>query len=301
MARKPRIHYEGALYHVIVRGNNRSRIFEVKEEKAEYLSIIERYKKKYGFKLYAYCIMDNHAHLIIEVNKEPLSKIMQVIQQVYTQRYNRSYKRTGHVFEQRYKAILCDKDSYLLSLIRYIHMNPMKAGMEEGLEYEWSSHNKYLKEKNDIIDCEFPLSLFSDNKNQRKKMYIEFITEKEIDELMDYKLSKEEIKKYLRDDDEEKTIQIGLDEIINRTINYLDLSKEMLKSRIRNRKISMARRVIILLSRKYTKESSVTISKAIGVTKSLVSKVNIDSLKADKEANDIYNKIENELNSTFQP
>ncbi|MCG8500583.1 MAG: transposase, partial [Firmicutes bacterium] len=117
MPRKPRIHYEGALYHVIVRGNNRSSIFEKKENKAEYLNIIKRYKKKYSFKLYAYCIMDNHAHILIEVDKAPLSKIMQVIQQVYTQNYNKDYERTGHVFEQRYKAIICDKDSYLLNLI----------------------------------------------------------------------------------------------------------------------------------------------------------------------------------------
>ena len=301
MPRKPRIHYEGALYHVIVRGNNRSSIFEKKENKAAYLNIIKRYKKKYSFKLYAYCIMDNHAHLLIGVDKAPLSKIMQGIQQVYTQNYNKDYERTGHVFEQRYKAIICDKDSYLLNLIRYIHMNPVQAGMAKGLKYKWSSHNKYLKEKSNLIDYQFPLSLFSNNKKQRTKLYIAFMTEKEIDELENYSLSKEEIKKHVKDDDEEKTIQIDLDVIINKTIDYLDLSKEMLKSRGRNRKISTARRVIILLARNHTEASGVSISEAIGVTKSLVSKINNDLLKTDNGVYKIYNEIISEIKSTFQP
>lgn len=301
MPRKPRIHYEGALYHVIVRGNNRSSIFEKKENKAEYLNIIKRYKKKYNFKLYAYCIMDNHAHLLIEVDKVPLSKIMQGIQQVYTQNYNKDYERTGHVFEQRYKAIICDKDSYLLNLIRYIHMNPVQAGMAKGLKYKWSSHNKYLKEKSDLIEYQFPLSLFSNNKKQRTKLYIAFMTEKEIAELENYSLSKEEITKHVKDDEEEKTIQIDLDVIINKTIDYLDLSKELLKSRGRNRKISTARRVIILIARNHTEASSVSISEAIGVTKSLVSKINNDLLKTDDGVYKIYNEIISETNSTFQP
>ncbi len=300
MARKPRIHYEGALYHVIVIGNNRSNIFEEKSNKEEYLRIIKKYKEKYNFKLYAYCIMDNHAHLLIEINKVPLSKIMQVIQQVYTQRYNRAYKRTGHVFEQRYKAIICDKDRYLLALIRYIHMNPVKAGIAEGLEYEWSSHNKYLGKKGYIIDCEFPLSLFSDNRNQRRKIYVEYIGEKENDELENYELSTEEIEKYLKNE-EENSVQIGLDEIIDKTIEYLDMSKTMLKSRNRSKKISMTRRVVILLAKNYTKKSSVAISDAIGVTKSLVSKVNNDLLKENEEIYKVYNEIIKKINSTFLP
>ena len=135
MSRKPRIHNEGALYHVIIRGNNREYIFKEELWKKQYLEIIMRYKQKYKFKLYAYVIMDNHAHLLIEVNHVPLSKVMQCIQQVFTQMFNREQKRTGHVFEQRYKSILCDKDEYLLMLIRYIHQNPLRAGLENGVDY----------------------------------------------------------------------------------------------------------------------------------------------------------------------
>ncbi|WP_432404137.1 transposase [Wukongibacter sp. M2B1] len=119
MPRKPRVHYEGALYHVIVRGNNKRCIFDIDNDKLEYLKRVKKYKEKYEGKLYAYVIMDNHAHLLIEVLRTPLSKIMQLIQQTYTQYYNKKYDRTGHVFEQRYKAILCNRDEYLLELIRY--------------------------------------------------------------------------------------------------------------------------------------------------------------------------------------
>ncbi|MBU2699483.1 REP element-mobilizing transposase RayT [Sporomusaceae bacterium BoRhaA] len=88
MARKPRVHYEGAVYHVIARGNNRASIFETDEEKQKYLELIKDYKERYGFHLYAYAIMDNHIHLLLQVGKSPLAKIIQGIQQRYTQYYN---------------------------------------------------------------------------------------------------------------------------------------------------------------------------------------------------------------------
>ncbi len=158
MPRKPRIHYLGALYHVICRGNNREWVFRSEMEKQEYMERIAEYKRRYGFKLYAWVLMSNHAHLLIEVRDVSLSKIMQGIQQGYTQWYNRRHKHTGHVFEQRYKATLCNKDRYLLALIRYIHQNPERAKLEGGLDYLWSSHKSYIVEnKNGITDASFPL------------------------------------------------------------------------------------------------------------------------------------------------
>ena len=104
MPRKPRVHYPGALYHVICRGNNKEWVFKQELEKKEYLSLIENYKKRYGFSLYAWVIMSNHAHLLIEVGEKPLWKIMQGIQQSYTTWYNRTNRHSGHVFEQRYRV-----------------------------------------------------------------------------------------------------------------------------------------------------------------------------------------------------
>lgn len=103
--------------------------------------------------------MDNHAHLLIEVANIPLSKIMQGIQQVFTQYYNRRNRSTGQVFEQRYKSYLCDRDEYLLPLIRYIHQNPLRSKLEGGIDYQWSSHKEYIDDSG-LADVGFPLSPF---------------------------------------------------------------------------------------------------------------------------------------------
>ena len=147
MAREPRIHYETAIYHVIVRGNNRAQIFLQEEEKQKYLQIVADYRERYGFHLYAYVIMDNHAHFLIQVEKVELAKIMQGIQQRYTRYYNQSYGRSGHAFEQRYKAKLCSDEKYLLTVLCYIHQNPVKAGLTVGVNYRWSSHSMYKRRK----------------------------------------------------------------------------------------------------------------------------------------------------------
>jgi REP element-mobilizing transposase RayT len=145
MARKPRVEYAGALYHVICRGNQRQLLFREDVDRRRYLERLEQYRVRYGFKVYAYVLMSNHVHLLIETGKEPLSKIMQGLQQRYTGYFNRKYKKVGHLFQGRYKAILCDRDSYLLELVRYLHLNPgrLRAPIDPW-KYRWSSHGAYL-------------------------------------------------------------------------------------------------------------------------------------------------------------
>ncbi|HEY3426681.1 MAG TPA: transposase [Negativicutes bacterium] len=181
MARKLRIHYPGAVNHVIVRGNNREAVFREEEDKAKYLFFVAKYQQKYQFNLYAYVIMDNHAHLLVAVENEPLAKIMQGIQQSYTQYYNRKYTRVGHVFEQRYKAKVCKQDAYLLSLLRYIHQNPVKARIREGLDYRWSSHGAYQSGRNEFVKTDFVLSLFAQHKTAAIRAYISYIEEETSD------------------------------------------------------------------------------------------------------------------------
>ena len=129
MARKPRIEYEGAFYHVITRGNRREKIFRDKKDFLKYLEILSHYKKRYRFRLYSYVLMSNHVHLLMETGKVSLSKVKQGINQSYTAYFNRKYKTVGHLFQGRYKALLCDRERYLLSLIKYIHFNPVRAKM----------------------------------------------------------------------------------------------------------------------------------------------------------------------------
>lgn len=179
MARKPRIHYQNAIYHVIARGNNKEPIFFDSEDKAKYLSLINKYKSKYNFELYAYVFMDNHVHLLICVNEIPLSKIMQGIQQTYTLYFNKKYQHVGHVFQQRYKAFICDNNAYLLKLVCYIHQNPLRARISETLEYDWSSHKDYMTGQGKVANPAFILHILSDDANRSIQRYAEMVSQEQ--------------------------------------------------------------------------------------------------------------------------
>lgn len=145
MARKPRVEFDGALYHVIVRGNHRRDIFRDTTDQVTYLERIEHCRERYYCRVYAYVLMSNHVHLLIETGVVGLSKIMQGIQFSYTQRYNRRHRMVGHLFRGRHKAILCDRDAYLLELVRYIHLNPARMKHpQDPWQYRWSSHRSYV-------------------------------------------------------------------------------------------------------------------------------------------------------------
>ncbi len=177
MARPLRIEFPGALYHVLGRGNQKQDVFLDDEDRHAYFKRIQRYKEEIGFILYAYVLMPNHVHLLIETSGEPLSKIMQRINLTYTQYFNRKYNTVGHVFQGRYKAILCDRDEYLLSLVRYIHLNPVRARLAEGpRQFQWSSHHEYLNGRPEITDAETVLKIFSPDLPTARKRYEEFVS-----------------------------------------------------------------------------------------------------------------------------
>ncbi len=154
MARRPRLFAPGLLYHVIVRGNQRRKTFLSHADYQAYLERLGRYRRKFAHTLHAYCLMPNHVHLLVESSTEPLAKFMQGLQQSYSQYYNLRHRKTGHVFQGRYKAIVCEKDEYLLELIRYIHLNAVRAGIvKEAEQYEYSGHRAYLEgQATEVID-----------------------------------------------------------------------------------------------------------------------------------------------------
>lgn len=146
MARPPRIDIAGALYHVIARGNQRRPIFRDAGDYRRYLALLARYQERHGFTLYAYVLMPNHLHLLLAPGRRALAKTMQGLQQTYTRHFNQRHRLVGHCFQGRYKAILCQGDAYLLELVRYLHLNPVRAGLTPRAErYAWSSHPLYLK------------------------------------------------------------------------------------------------------------------------------------------------------------
>ena len=144
MARKPRIHFPGALYHVILRGNARQDIFYDDADRYRFYLLLQEGIERYGYRVHAFCLMTNHVHLAMQVGDVPLSSGMQNLSFRYTRWANWRQKRSGHLFQGRYRALLVDADEYLLTLTRYIHLNPLRCGMVMNpSEYRWSSHRAY--------------------------------------------------------------------------------------------------------------------------------------------------------------
>ncbi|VBB06622.1 Hypothetical protein LUCI_1858 [Lucifera butyrica] len=247
MARKPRVHYEGAVYHVIARGNNRASVFGTDEEKQKYLEIISNYKERYGFQLYAYVVMDNHVHLLLQVGRIPLAKIMQGVQQRYTQYYNWRQKHSGHVFEQRYKAFLCEKESYLITLICYIHQNPVRANIQGGIDYRWSSHHSYVKKANGLVNVDFILRTLSSNVEKAIEHYFDLVGC--IIDKPEHKPESEQEKKdeIINQKEENKKIQPELtwNQLVWKIVREEQVSQEQLVGKCRIRQVVAARKRLI--------------------------------------------------------
>jgi len=179
MARKPRIHYPGAVYHVILRGNGGQDIFFAKADRSRFYLLLQDGAERFGHRIHAFCLMTNHVHLAIQVGEVPLSRIMQNISFRYTGYLNRRKQRTGHVFQGRYKALLIDADSYLVELVRYIHCNPVRAGIVDSpIQYPWSSHRAYLgQESIPWLTTEWVLAQFASEEKKATVLYSDFILE----------------------------------------------------------------------------------------------------------------------------
>jgi len=177
MARRLRAEVEGGLYHVITRGNNRRQIFDAPEDYEKFLSLLTKQKARLPFFLYAYCLMPNHVHLLIERQVDAIGCIMHRLLTGYSQYYNRRYRRVGHLLQGRHKAILCQSDRYLSELVRYIHLNPVRAGIVEQPErYKYSGHRAYLGlERPGIVDLDPVLRHFGVKKRVARERYEQFV------------------------------------------------------------------------------------------------------------------------------
>src|ERR1051325_7421859 len=177
MARKPRLDVQGGLYHLITRGNNRRTIFEAPEDYQKFVQLLEIQKSKLPFLLYAYCLMNNHVHLLVERQGHSISRVMHRLLTGYSQYYNRKYGRSGHLLQGRHKAILCQSDRYLSELVRYIHLNPVRAGMvSRPGDYAYSSHRAYLGlESTGLVDVDPVLRHFGARRDVARDRYWQFV------------------------------------------------------------------------------------------------------------------------------
>jgi len=179
MARKPRIHYPGALYHVMLRGNGGEDIFFEDGDRRHFLGLVEEGVVRYRHRIHAFCLMANHVHFAVQVGDVALSKITQNLSFRYTGWINKARGRIGHLFQGRYKAILVDRDSYLIELVRYIHLNPVRVGLvKDPGAYRWSGHRYYMGNgKVPWLTTDWVLSQFGKDAGRARARYLEFVTE----------------------------------------------------------------------------------------------------------------------------
>jgi len=178
MARALRIEYPGAVYHITARGNEKKNIFVDEKDYIKLLNIFKESQIKYFIKIYAYVLMQNHYHLLFETPKANLIKVMHYIQSKYSIYFNRRHNRVGHLFQGRYKALLVDKDNYLLELVRYIHLNPIRAGrVVKPEQYRWSSYKEYLGCQK-LVNIKDILKIFGGNRERFKRFTYDGINKK---------------------------------------------------------------------------------------------------------------------------
>ena len=188
MTRKRRVWYPGAIYHVMSRGNRKKNIFEDVEDYVRFLDIVQDAQEMYGFTVHAICLMTNHFHIEIETADVALSRIMQRIKSLYAEDFNYRHHYSGHLFEGRYNACLILNDRYFLEVSRYIHLNPVKAGMvREPAAYEYSSYGAYApcdedrpfgkagKMIEDLVDRSRILHMLADSQVEAREQYRLFV------------------------------------------------------------------------------------------------------------------------------
>jgi REP element-mobilizing transposase RayT len=254
MARPLRLEYPGAVYHVMARGNERRAVFLEDTDRELYLERLERYQKRFGFRVYAYCLMTNHIHLAVETGKVRLSRIMLGLQGSYTQAFNRRHGRVGHLFQGRYKSLVVQKDPYLLALVRYIHENPVLAGIvREPPDYRWSSDRWYRKRGGPAwLDVSSVLGMFGRRRLAAVRAYTAFMARSEEADYEGLQTFGQLVKgdeefaiQILEQSSEPEIVRRGLsvERVARAVAQVLDLKVEDLRSARRSRDLSSARAI----------------------------------------------------------
>lgn len=197
------------IHHIMVRGINHQNLFHDDGDRGKFIDILKKTKPISQFELYGYCLMDNHVHLLLKEGQEDSSQIMKRIEIAYVYWFNKKYERSGHLFQDRFKSQNVEKDSCFLSVLRYIHQNPLKAQIVDHIEnYHWSSYSAYAKQDEDhgaFIDRNFILRMFSENPKDAIAYCIEFMMQFQDEKYL------ESIEKRKYTDDE---VQLELDNML---------------------------------------------------------------------------------------
>ncbi len=166
------------VYHVICRGNNRQEIFLDHRDYFRYLELWRKYRGELDFDVYAYVLMPNHVHWLLKTGTTPLPEIIHRMHSTYARWFNHRHERTGHLFQGRYKSFVCDTDSYLLVLARYIHLNPVRAGLVQDVHhYPWSSFPVYCGREDGFLNTSFLLEYYGRDMDKARQKFISFTLE----------------------------------------------------------------------------------------------------------------------------
>lgn len=298
MARKCRLEVEGGLYHIMTRGNNRQRIFGDDYDYQKILKLVADAKTKLPFYLYAYCLMPNHVHLLVERRQDAIGRVMHRLLTGYSRYYNQKYVRVGHLFQSRYKGILCQSDQYLAALVRYIHLNPVRAKMvRKPAAYRFSSHRVYLGwDEPGLVDLEPVLRHFGATKKLARESFKLFVDSGikdghrdefyEVDEgrILGSEEFVEETKKRIGDIPRGARPQFknrtapNLEELIEAVAESTRLTAEEICSPSKRSVIVMAKEAMIFVAHQLG-ASNTAIAKLMGSDNSVVSR-RLDSAKA---------------------
>ena len=185
----------------MLRGINRQSIFEDDEDRERFLETIKRYKEKSKYEIYGYCLMNNHVHILLKEKDESISAALKRICSSYVYWYNWKYERSGHLFQERYKSETVENEAYLLTVLRYIHQNPVKAGLVKNTkDYKWSSFGEYIN-KPEIVDTELILQIISSNHEKAIDTLINYTNEENEDNCLEYqekvRITDNEAKQYI--------------------------------------------------------------------------------------------------------
>ena len=308
MARQLRIEYEGAFYHITSRGNQRERIFWDNKDREKFKNILRRTKERYSYLLHSYVLMDNHYHLLIETPYANIKQVMQNINTSYTVYVNKRHKRTGHLLQGRYKAFIIDKEIYLLELGRYIHLNPVRAGIVKRPEdYKWSSYREYIYRSNKeaITDTTDTLYAFSKKQAIAAKKYQEFVNagikvktplKDAVGSILGDKIFREDVLRHLKGKQDKREIpelkklqtKHKVEDIVKAIAKYYGIREEELLKR--KKATERQRKIAIYFSKVLSGEKNIEVGRVFGITIQAVTNAvrgievkRVEDRKVDKE------------------
>jgi putative transposase len=185
MPREARKKSNSGVYHIMLRGINKQTIFEEDDDRRRFIGTLKRYQETSNFILHGYCLMDNHIHLLLQETEESISEVLKRISSSYVYWYNLKYERSGHLFQERFKSENVESTASFLKVLRYIHQNPIKAGLAGNVfDCKWTSINEYVGKVN-LIDNNKVLHLFSPDQKIALELFIQYMGESNQDECLD--------------------------------------------------------------------------------------------------------------------